>query len=571
MSTTFDPKWVDVGSLKSWLQICDSEHEPCKLPPWSATSGPTWLIDVENGCLVRASAGGRYVALSYVWGQAQTMEAKRDNLGALMLPEALFAHFESLPRTISHAFQLTSLLDIPFLWVDRLCIPQDDDDFKSEEIRRMGYIYENAYVTIVAANGWDANHGLRGLKDISEPRTLSRYDYDIENLFSTSETAPFWYTRGWTFQEMILSQRIIMFHYQAVMWDCKCVGWHELSDVRVRNDRDSMLVNCMCRSRLNRKFQPFPDVRQYISFVQEYNTRDLTYPEDTLYAFSGLITAWERTFSGGFIGGLPQMFFDAAILWQGASTLQRRPEFPSWSWLGWKGEIDISAWSTKWSSLSSNRMSNSRPQSAIEWKYQTRDGSKKDVDISSRRYAHFQVETDLPLPEGWLREGDEAEAIFYHPSWPGLETLYPLPLPPDPENQNTESQSEDGKLLFAQVERGIFPNSIANPSNSSIKVVNAHCSMMGRIYVDDMSMVEDLRNLELVKTSEGSPSFRSMDLPWPSDRQQWTESDEARFRSVVNVLLITWREGVAYRRGVGQVGKQDWDEHETDWVDLVLG
>jgi hypothetical protein len=57
----------------------------------------------------------------------------------------------------------------------------------------------------------------------------------------------------------------------------------------------------------------------------------LTYESDTLNAFSGVTNALTRVFEGGFIFGLPQIFFDAALLWQPEKTLTRRgnSEFPS--------------------------------------------------------------------------------------------------------------------------------------------------------------------------------------------------------------------------------------------------
>lgn len=80
----------------------------------------------------------------------------------------------------------------------------------------------------------------------------------------------------------------------------------------------------MRRWRWKDTFGLWPDVLQYIDMIHEYNNRQLTFPADGLQAIAGLLAVMNRSFHGGFICGLPQMFFDDALLWQPCNSLQRR-------------------------------------------------------------------------------------------------------------------------------------------------------------------------------------------------------------------------------------------------------
>jgi hypothetical protein len=174
---SLDPDWVDLALIKGWLQRCIESCTMCK-PVAPLSQRPRWLIDVRRHCLVAGHAAQRrYLALSYVWGDTTSLEARRDNIDALQKPGTLQSPsmLDQIPPTIRDAITFTAMLDEQYLWVDRLCICQDDDDqTKTDEIHAMGSIYANAYVTIVNVAGDNARHGLRGLPGLSGPRVINR-------------------------------------------------------------------------------------------------------------------------------------------------------------------------------------------------------------------------------------------------------------------------------------------------------------------------------------------------------------------------------------------------------------
>jgi hypothetical protein len=130
---------------------------------------------VQNKCLAISKPGYRYAYLSYVWGGVKTLKTGRSTFGSLMEKNSLEARWDEITRTIRDTIHLVKQLCIPYLWVDALCIVQDDIVSKHDQIQAMAGIYANAYVTIIAGNGWDADHGLRGIQGVTEPRHLSRF------------------------------------------------------------------------------------------------------------------------------------------------------------------------------------------------------------------------------------------------------------------------------------------------------------------------------------------------------------------------------------------------------------
>jgi hypothetical protein len=172
-----DPSWINLDTIHTWMQHCKDSHQCLNRPSFG--KGPTWLINVEKECLVSGASlldGARYCALSYVWGQVETTKLTVGSEEAYQQPGVFSLANEQaiiIPKTIRHAMGLVVLLGIKYLWVDALCIVQDDKTHFHTELRNMGAIYDRAYLTIVAGTGWDANEGLRGLEGLTPRRRLA--------------------------------------------------------------------------------------------------------------------------------------------------------------------------------------------------------------------------------------------------------------------------------------------------------------------------------------------------------------------------------------------------------------
>ncbi|KFA69719.1 hypothetical protein S40285_08718 [Stachybotrys chlorohalonatus IBT 40285] len=338
---------VDIERAKSWLAKCSREHgvqclptylkipeHPSRLPGFS-------VIDVQQQCLTPLPTGTPYTTLSYVWGKTSHPTTAKANLTTFQLPGA----FERvrLPRTIRHAMEVTVALGFQFLWVDALCIVQDDDSLKRHLINNMDAVYGNSVLVIVAASGGHANAGLQGWNQ-DEPDEVRGSKVNLEQGL-TLGVIPFFdlemmncilASRGWTYQETTLSPRKLVFLNGRIYFVCRSAVWRE--DIMAETD----LVRPFDGSNtLGSTTSEWP-LGCYSDHVQAYSSRKLTYHSDALNAFTGIQKAL-RGFMGGttFWYGLPAAAFDWALLWDQpiGQRLTRREGFPSWTWAGWTGAV----------------------------------------------------------------------------------------------------------------------------------------------------------------------------------------------------------------------------------------
>lgn len=129
---------------------------------------------------------------------------------------------------------------------------------------------------------------------------------------------------------MLFSPRKIMFQYQLAVWECNQCAWHEASlSEKTLPFLDSKFQMTISPWQNRIKFSPIPYIRQYITLVRDYSRRKLTYSDDALPAITSLLSVMSLSFSGGFISGLPEMFFHEALLWQPREPMQRRLTSPS--------------------------------------------------------------------------------------------------------------------------------------------------------------------------------------------------------------------------------------------------
>jgi hypothetical protein len=240
------PRVPDPGSeaefalMKTWLADCDENHkcsaEKLAMDPGKKIPLPTRLIFVGNNSNLSVKLVSmaqkpylRYIALSYRWKYFGSEKP-------LLLTDKNKEEFEGeielnkMPQTFQDAVKVTRGLGVKYLWIDSLCIIQDNKDDWDKESQRMKDVYNGAYCTISATCAESTYWGF--LKKRPERRCIGInantpsgkealiYICEAMDNFEQEVEQVELHTRGWIFQERALSRRTLHFAKKQVYLEC---------------------------------------------------------------------------------------------------------------------------------------------------------------------------------------------------------------------------------------------------------------------------------------------------------------------------------------------------------------
>ncbi|KAH8897132.1 hypothetical protein GQ53DRAFT_742977 [Thozetella sp. PMI_491] len=533
--------------------------------------------------------------------------------GALEQPE-ISAH---LAPMIRHAIRLTSLIEESYLWVDTVCISHGSYEETSRELLRMGAIYANAVLTIIAADG-DSHDGLLGLKGVSNPRELSQRIIPFgDEKIVVRNTGAFsmlggtrYYERGWTYQELKMSPRKLLFNHKELHWECQCNLWHE--ELTLGSEAQPYID-----SRSREILAGFPDLAALSNIILSYNELELTYDEDALSGILGMLTVFSRSFIGGFLYGLPEMMFDRCLGWQplwgntdlrrrvhsgraGASTLSPS-ELPSWSWIGWQGQVKAGHEAAR-----HNPREHVSEETTPITTWYTSSSLEATSSLRKIKSTWFQdriacKDFSRPLPPGWTRHSAASaesfrqephlspdgcgEFVFRHcnmedddkSSW-----YYPFPAA-DIRESTPPSMPEQTRYLFCETKKGrlwgrrvptnserdelLEQNILGLFSESGTKVGTLHLHGEEHLnsFPDNAIDDEQGRGIELVAIYKS----RRYSKTWNEALQRYDHPIEVK--DFYKVLWVEWEGRVAYRLASGMVELAAWESLDLENISLVLG
>ncbi|KAJ4379392.1 hypothetical protein N0V86_005437 [Didymella sp. IMI 355093] len=225
-----------------------------------------------------------------------------------------------------NAIHVTLQLGINFLWVDRYCIDQNDPDEKHHMISNMDQIYLNSTFTIIAAEGDGPHAGLPGV--CGTPRTPQRIVrvkqltlIGIESVSQYVQNSK-WNTRGWTYQEMLLSRRILLFTNTRIYYQCLSgFGLEGVTTTILGRRQERISNNATWTEKVPGTKPVFPILQSnllgkiILSRLSEYFERSLSFPADTVRAVLGIFNALRM--SGAFT--LNQFYGMPVVLHKGVA------------------------------------------------------------------------------------------------------------------------------------------------------------------------------------------------------------------------------------------------------------
>ncbi|OBR14131.1 HET domain-containing protein [Colletotrichum higginsianum IMI 349063] len=361
--------------IKNWLRRCEVQHK-CGILNLPSLM-PSLILKVlsrDSAILIKVPSNmrERYLALSYCWGRGtQKLLLNKDNKSALMSGISI----PQLDPTIRDAMITTYELGHKLLWIDALCILQDDEDFKARELSRMGDIYRCASFTIVASAAKEVSEGFLAKRASTMEKTIpadkkSQLVFKMEansHYSSSADPAPFpvifrpgpkemdrqepWYRRAWTLQEALFSRRQLQYRNSQTTWICYCTeqkaqqydGWVDArwhcdpgySDADILEEVTELLWNRLKPAHIS----TIHDC--WYRLITAYCDREMTHQTDRLPAISAIARKFAFISGDEYHYGLWKSDLATGLGWKvkngprpsraGRVAAGSRPA-PSWSW-----------------------------------------------------------------------------------------------------------------------------------------------------------------------------------------------------------------------------------------------
>jgi hypothetical protein len=361
-----------MNTYRKHLENCQDTHKHCQkaMKEGQHNVAPRRLLYTRpnlNPQLYTVPNGEspRYVALSYCWGDAKQME-KTMTTKANVQDRHRRIELSQLPQTIKDAIEVTRSLGLDYLWVDAICIIQDDPEDSAVELAKMSSVYLGSTLTISAASAKDSMEGFlrdrdlktaygslfqlpyypRGYDDVATGKILLA-EHPICDMYQEPIDE-----RAWTMQEHMLPLRLIRFGSKQTTWRCptRYVSIDGGGSPPLVNKRTELPFGDPHRvTEVQFKMKEYGSLGKsrvlsdWLENIREYTNRKLSYSGDKLPACAALaetfseIMGWEAT---DYLAGLWEKDIQAQLLWYRREGMgaERLPG-PTWSWASLNGPV----------------------------------------------------------------------------------------------------------------------------------------------------------------------------------------------------------------------------------------
>ncbi|KAI1115763.1 heterokaryon incompatibility protein-domain-containing protein [Nemania sp. NC0429] len=361
--------------LRHWLEKCEAEHPSCKLS--TITTRPARFLEISttNQDIIRLvpsdkldtlSSTFRYIALSHCWGSSISvpLTTKQGNYDA----NTKGIRIDSLPKTFKDSVLVARGIGVRYLWIDSLCIVQDNEMDWVLESAKMAHVYQGSYFTIAATSSAHGGGGLFLDLPVSTIK-VTRDDHEgvkpmtqgilpdacfIRQPIASRQAI--WNSpltkRAWVLQEQILSNRLIHFTNEQMYFQC-----HDELESEDGTICDKGFNSLQGTARVSegeigmgkRDFsKPIAAIGTWWSWVTEYSSRALTFHKDRMAAIAGIVKYYgDRTAQEPILGlWKDTIWYDLG--WHVESDLASISHdhpyisnIPRWSWLSIQPSITV--------------------------------------------------------------------------------------------------------------------------------------------------------------------------------------------------------------------------------------
>ncbi|KAI0752520.1 heterokaryon incompatibility protein-domain-containing protein [Daedaleopsis nitida] len=315
------------------LEYCRTNHPLCTQLATAPRQSPPLVVRIEHAPLGEDNLQirlvdytpdqGEYACLSHCWGTAGPLKTTAATKKAF---EACIP-WSALPKSFQETIRFTFNAGISDIWIDSLCIVQDDSNDKVRQIPLMGEIYEGAVLTLAVTRSRDPSEGcFSTIKPrysgyvVTLPsgstlpplvvREAFAHDYSQHGYKAPDRDKVPLLFRGWVFQERLLSRRVLHVTAEELGWECLT----------------SRRCECRCDP------HPVPGFKEDVSqaltlgdpdalyprwraLLEQYTTMDLTYHDDRLPAIEGLARKFQQRLGEGYVHDVWDRHLHESLSW----------------------------------------------------------------------------------------------------------------------------------------------------------------------------------------------------------------------------------------------------------------
>ncbi|KAM7214050.1 Heterokaryon incompatibility protein (HET) domain containing protein [Rhypophila decipiens] len=314
------------SNIMGWLDCCLSSHAKCCL---NRDNNPGYLPR-RVVCLSKSMSARLllvnnstpilpYSTLSHSWGTSEKpLRLLASNLAGLQSE----IRTENLSRTFLDAFEITWRMGLRYVWIDSLCIIQDNEEDWLVESTAMVNIYSNSYCNMAAAHARNGSEGCfvdrnpNAIKSLTLSMGLPE-EWDVPTSYFTIPQ--------WNLDSSPLKKR----------------AWLMSLDPEDHPDDSTPAERGLSAAPGLKVFKLWEEILRY------YSECDLTFATDKLVAISGLAKRLQPLTGSRYLAGLWEKHLPYHLLWQSGGyrlltpSGERYEEYvaPSWSWASIRGQI----------------------------------------------------------------------------------------------------------------------------------------------------------------------------------------------------------------------------------------